>query len=130
MPPLPWTTVSRVDPDTECTAMASRLPLRSHLRIPGFLRRTLAIRGQLSRAPGLVGYSLNAQLLHKTFWTLSAWTDRTALEQFAAADPHRSATASIRPAMLPTTFVFWTVRAGDLPLSWEEARRRIEASDS
>jgi hypothetical protein len=125
MPPLPWTTISEVDADTDTVVMASRLPLRSYLKVPGFLRRTLQIRKQLAHAPGLVGYALDAQLFRKTFWTVSAWTSREALEQFAGANPHHTATASIRPDMLPTTFVFWTAPAGDLPIAWAEVRRRV-----
>ncbi len=130
MPPLPWTKTSEVDADTETVIMASRLPLRSYYKVPGFLRRTLTIRRQLAHAPGLVGYSLDAQLFRKTFWTLSAWTSREALEAFARADPHRSATASIRPHMDPTTFTFWTARAADLPIPWPEVRRRINEANS
>lgn len=125
MPPLPWTTISEVDADTATVVMASRLPLRSYRKVPGFLRRTLQIRKQLAHAPGLVGYALDAQLFRKTFWTVSAWTSREALEQFAGADPHHTATDSIRPDMLPTTFVFWTVPAGDLPIAWADVRRRV-----
>jgi hypothetical protein len=108
--------------------MASRLPLRSHLRIPSFLTATRRIRRQLAAAPGLVGYALDAKLLGKTFWTVSAWHSREQLEAFAATDPHRRDVARIRPNMEPTTFVFWTATAGDLPIAWDEVRRRIEAA--
>lgn len=67
--------------------MASRLPLRGYRYIPGFLRWTLWIRGQLAEAPGLVGYSLDAKLFRRTFWTLSAWTSREAVEEFGGAGP-------------------------------------------
>jgi hypothetical protein len=67
---------------------------------------------------GLIGYSLNAQLLRKT------------LEQFARTDPHHGDTDKVRPAMLPTTFVFWSARADDLPIGWDEVRRRIDEERS
>ena len=82
--------------------------------------------GQLSDAPGLVGYSLDAHLFRKTFWTLSAWTGQDAMEAFVRADPHAEGMAAIRPHMAESTFVFWTVTAGELPVTWDEARRRIE----
>lgn len=126
MPALPWFRISTVDPATELTVMASRLPLRHYRHIPGFLRWTLRIRGQLSGAPGLVGYSLDAHLFRKTFWTLSAWTGQDAMEAFVRADPHAEGMAAIRPHMAESTFVFWTVTAGELPVTWDEARRRIE----
>jgi hypothetical protein len=125
MPALPWKRNEAVDPDTEVTVMASRLPLRSHLRIPRFLTATLRIRRQLSAAPGLIGYALDAKLLDKTFWTVSAWQSREQLEAFAAADPHRRDVSKIRPQMEPTTFVFWSAKASDLPIGWNEVRSRI-----
>ena len=128
MPALPWKRIGEVGPDTELTVMASRLPLRSHLRIPGFLRATMRIRRQLAEAPGLVGYALDAKLFAKTFWTVSAWRSNEQLEAFAATDPHRSDVEKVRSRMEPTTFVFWTAAAGDLPIGWDEVRRRIEAA--
>ena len=69
MPALPWTQRQEVDPSREYVAMASRLPLERRRSIPGFLRDALAIRRQLARADGLVGYALDTELAHKTFWT-------------------------------------------------------------
>ncbi len=125
MPALPWATLANPESSTPCVVMASRLPLRSYRHIPAFLVRSEAIRRQLATAPGLLGYSLHADLARKTFWTLSAWTDRAALMRFNAADPHRSAAQATRPVMQPPTFVFWTATAGDLPIAWPEARRRL-----
>jgi hypothetical protein len=125
MPALPWVHVGEVDADASCTVMASRLPLRSYRRIPSFIRATLRIRGQLAAAEGLVGYSLDAHVLSKTFWTLSAWRDQEALERFARGEPHRSVMAAIRPHMNPTTFVAWTTTGSDLPVKWETAREKV-----
>ncbi|HET9547854.1 MAG TPA: hypothetical protein VFP09_09560 [Desertimonas sp.] len=127
MPALPWKRLESVDAATELTVMASRLPLRSHLHLPGFLTATLRIRRQLAEAPGVVGYALDAKLWAKTFWTVSAWRSREHLEAFAATDPHRGDVDGIRPHMNPTTFVFWTAPASDLPITWAEVRRRIES---
>ena len=126
MPALPWSRISTVDPATEVTVMATRLPLRRYRHIPAFLRWTLRIRGQLADAPGLVGYSLDAHLLHKTFWTLSAWTDQEAMGAFVRTDPHRSAMEAIRPHMDRSSFVSWTVTGADLPVTWSDTRRRVE----
>jgi hypothetical protein len=128
VPALPWTTVSTVEPDTSLTVMASTLPLRSYVRIPRFLLWTMRIRAQLARSPGLFGYALDAQLLRKTFWTVSAWTGPPELGRFNRADPHAAAVAAIRPGMRPTTFVTWTCTAGDLPIRWPEARERLASA--
>jgi hypothetical protein len=126
MPKLPWTAVTDVAPDTEVVVMASRLPLRRYRHIPGFLAATLRIRRQLAGAPGLVGYTLDARLLRKEFWTLSAWTDRSALRAFDRADPHKGSVEGIRQHMAPTTFVTWTATGADVPVGWDEATRRVE----
>ena len=130
MPALPWKRIGEVGADTELTVMASRLPLRSRSRIPAFLSATLRIRRQLAEAPGLVGYALDAKLWRRTFWTVSAWQEREQLEAFAATDPHRRDVGKIRSHMDPTTFVFWTAMASELPITWNEVRRRIEAASS
>ena len=127
MPPLPWTRISTVEPATELTVMASRLPLRAYRHIPGFLRWTLRIRRQLAQSYGLVGYSLDAHLLTKTFWTVSAWTGRAEIEAFVRQEPHAVGMAAIKPNMGGPSFVFWTVRADELPVRWKEVRQRVEA---
>ena len=137
MPPLPWSRISTVDPGTEVTVVATRLPLRSYRHIPGFLRWTLRIRRQLAQGPsgpgsgaatsGLVGYSLDAHLLRKTFWTVSAWTGQAEIEAFVHQDPHAAGMVAIRPHMGESTFVFWTATAEDLPIRWADVRRRVEA---
>ena len=118
--PLPWKSFSEVDPAHEYVVMASRLPLRSFWRIPGFLRQTMAIRQQLATANGLVGYALLAQPLQKRFFTLSAWRIEADLRAFARAQPHADIAGSLRPHMAPTRFVFWTAPGTDLPITWDE----------
>jgi len=129
MPALPWTTFSPSDPDREYVVMASRLPLARYRDTPAFLRATMAIRAQLARASGLIGYSLDAHLTRKIFYTVSAWDSQDALDAFSRAEPHRSRVGVIRPRMRPTTFTFWTVRGADLPISWTEARRHIAEAE-
>jgi hypothetical protein len=67
MPALPWVTRQPLESDRTYVVMSSKLPLQRSLSIPRFMRYTLAIRKQLSRASGLVGYSLDADLAHRTF---------------------------------------------------------------
>jgi hypothetical protein len=109
--------------------MASRLPLRRYRHIPRFLRHTMAIRRQLAATAGLIGYALDARLRDKTFWTVSAWTDRGKLAAFNRANPHRGSVTAIRPAMGRTTFVTWTCDPTDLPIRWDEVRQRINQAE-
>jgi len=127
MPALPWIKTDTPEPDATLTVMASRLPLRSHRDIPRFLRHTWLVQRQLVRSPGLIGYSLDAHLLGKTFWTVSAWSSRPDLGAFDRSGPHHAAKDAIRPTMQPSTFVMWTCPPEHLPISWDEVRERIEA---
>ncbi|HJR50319.1 MAG TPA: hypothetical protein VJ794_04385 [Gemmatimonadales bacterium] len=128
MPALPWINVETPAHDVDLTIMASKLPLRSHRHVPRFLWHTWLVHRQLARSPGLVAYSLDARLLDKTFWTVSAWKTRPDLGGFDRSGPHRAAKDAIRPAMLPSTFVMWRCRADALPPTWQEVRGRIEAA--
>ena len=131
MPALPWVQVSEPDRERTYVAMASRLPLRRYADLPSFMRATWRVRRQLATAEGLIGYSLDAKPLAKTFWTLSAWRDQESLDGFARAQPHLDLMAAIRPRMKPTTFVTWTSTGSEIPLRWETARQRVstEAGD-
>jgi hypothetical protein len=120
MPALPWVQRQVVQPDRHYVAMASRLPLKAYRFIPGFLRDTLRIRRQLADTAGLIGYSLNAQLTRKTFWTFSVWVDRASLDTFAAADPHHQIIVRLRPRMRESRFEFFELSGGDLPKTWDQ----------
>jgi hypothetical protein len=128
MPALPWVRRQDVSPDREYTAMASRLPLRAYRSIPRFLRDTLRIRRQLATTSGLVGYTLRADLMRKTFWTFSVWTDEASLRAFAAADPHREITRGLRARMGQSRFEFFSVRGADLPPKWGDIEMRVHGA--
>jgi heme-degrading monooxygenase HmoA len=123
---LPWTVPNPAVPGTLAYAMASRFEVRSAGNVPGFLIKALSAWRQVRSAPGALGASLLARPLHKTFYTLSAWESRDALATFARTQPHRSIMTSLRPAMRASTFTFWEVPADNLPLTWEEAIRRLD----
>jgi hypothetical protein len=125
MPTVPWRRVVAPQPETEYLVMASRLPLRQLTKVPRFMGLTLSVVRQLERSEGLVGYSLRAHPLAKTFWTLSAWTDDAALSRFARELPHRAVIATLRPDMDPTRFVTWTCRGSELPVPWDDAVQRL-----
>lgn len=125
MPTLPWMNLETAEPDGDVLVMASRLEVRSLRDVPGFLLASLALLKQARRSPGAHGASLKADLTKRTFWTLSAWRDKKALESYAAAEPHASTMRGKRGVMRDSTFVFWTVKGTDLPIGWADAQRRI-----
>ena len=111
-------------------AMASRLPLKRRRSIPGFLRDALAIRRQLARADGMVGYALDAELARKTFWTFSVWDDQASLDAFASSDPHRAIIRRLRPLMGPTYFEFFQIPGSDLPLTWDQMKAPVRGTQT
>src|SRR5688572_1900649 len=125
MPPLPWRTTLPALPHQEYLVMASRLPLRSHRTIPRFLGLTVSVARQLEGASGLVGYSLLAQPMRKTFWTLSAWTDRDALDAFVRTMPHLAVMRKLRTHMGHTRFITWMAPGAALPIAWDDAIERL-----
>jgi hypothetical protein len=127
MPALPWITAQTPGSRVELTVVATRLPLRSHRDTPRFMWHTVRILRQLGREDDLIGYSLLAELPRKTFWTVSAWDSRSGLGRFDRGKPHKGAKDSMRPSMLPSTIAIWTCASSEVPVSWQEVRRRIEA---
>ena len=128
-PPLPWVRLQDPSPDREYVVLASYLPLNRLRQVPRFFRYTQAIRGQLQRTEGAVGYSLRAKVLRRDFWTLSVWESEEALRAFVPADPHGGVMRSLVPQMGPTKFVRWKAHGSQVPPSWEEADRRLSAEE-
>jgi heme-degrading monooxygenase HmoA len=110
--------------------MASRLPLKRHRSIPGFLCDALAIRRQLARAEGMVGFALDAEVARKTFWTFSVWEDQASLDAFASSDPHLAITRRLRPLMGRTRFEFFPIPGSDLPLTWDRMKAPVRSQQT
>lgn len=132
MPTLPWSTAK--GPPLEDTAdlvvMASWLQLRSMRDVPAFLWAALRIRRQMLDSPGVLGVSLIAKPVKRTFWTLSAWRDQAALSATVGRQPHRDVMKRFHPKLAGSRFITWTAPASALPPSWPEALRRLDGPDS
>ena len=129
-PPLPWRASTRIDPEATYTVTITRLPLARHIRIPAVMRQTVRIVRALARADGLVGYSLKADLVRKTFWTVSAWESDAALRAFASSDVHRTAMRRVGPHMAEPQIETLSVTGRELPLPWADIRGRLDAPRS
>ncbi|MFF5160935.1 DUF3291 domain-containing protein [Streptomyces sp. NPDC000348] len=127
MPTLGWITPHPAPPRTRVFVMASRFELNSLSDVPRFLIHSLRSWSQVKTARGVYGASLVAQPFRRTFFTLSAWEDRGTLYAYAKTDPHGEAMRSMRPACRRSTFVYWETDSADLPISWDEAKRRLDA---
>ena len=85
----------------------------------------MRIRRQLAASPGLVGYSLLAELGAKTFWTVSIWEDEAALRAFAAAEPHRSVMRRVAGADGRERVPDVHVTGREFPLTWPASKDRL-----
>jgi len=128
MPALPWTTGPYAVGDAQLHVLASTLPLARYRDLPRFLRWTLKIRKQLATADGLAGYSLDAHLLRKTFYTLSAWKDRDAMNRFVHSGQHAAMLADMAGRLGKSTFTESTTPASAVPLDWAAARQCLAAA--
>lgn len=141
---LPWgtasrpVTVSKADSAVDAAAdgaeayvMASKFELTSGWRTPAFLALAIRAWRQARRSSGVLGVTLRAQPLRLSYWTLSAWTGKDALDAFARAEPHRTIMRRVRPWAKTATFRFWTADATQLAPDrlWAEAERRISAPE-
>jgi len=122
---LPWTSRGEMQPGPEYLVMASHLPLKRLTGTMRFFRAVSAIRRQLARADGLVGYTLRAKPLARDYWTLSVWEDETALHAFMRSQPHAGLMSALRPLMGPTKFITWKIRAADGHPSLTGALQRL-----
>ncbi|MFB6615969.1 DUF3291 domain-containing protein [Streptomyces sp. NPDC085524] len=130
MPDIPWSTPTQAGPDAEVYVMASRFETATLIGALKFFLKAPGIIGQIRKAPGAHGTALRARVFSRTFLTLSAWEDRDALYRFARSEPHRSSSRAASAYMKESAFTFWTVRASELPIGWEEAERRLAEEKS
>jgi hypothetical protein len=126
MPASPWKSYATADPNREYLVLGSYLPLQRFSATLRFARRVAEVRRQLTRAKGLVGYSMLGRPWARQYWTLSVWEDENALQAFVAEHPHVDIMSAIAPDMGRTRFVRWQVQGSALPPPWSEALRRIE----
>lgn len=123
---LPWQAFAEPDPDRDYLVLASYLPLKRLRSTPRFFRYARAIRQQLAKADGLVGYTLKAQPLRREYFTLSMWEDERALSRFVEAKPHVDIMAGLRGHMGKTSFRQWSTKGSGAPPDWSAAHRRLE----
>jgi heme-degrading monooxygenase HmoA len=114
-----------LEPDREYVVLASSIPPLSRSSTRRLFNGASAVRKQLSKTDGVVGFSLLARPLQKQYATLSIWEDEAALAAFADTSPHRELMADLSPEMAATKFVRWTIRGSDGRPSWSDALRRL-----
>ena len=125
MPQTPWKSVIAPQPGRPYLALISYLPLRRYRAMPKFFRFTTETMRQPSSSHGLIGYSLDARLLARKFWTLSVWENQQTLSDFVRSLPHARIMQDLAPHLGKTQFAQWQVSAAEIPLDWTSARSRL-----
>jgi heme-degrading monooxygenase HmoA len=120
-----WKSMQAFEVDREYVVLASSIPARRRSSTGRLFRGAGAVRRQLARTDGLVGFSLLARPWRKQYATLSVWVDEDALSAFASASPHRELMARLAPEMGPTKFARWTIAGSDGRPSWRDALDRL-----
>lgn len=129
MPTLPWIPAGQAAPVSEVVVMASRFRVGGLRHVLPFFVDSLRVLAQMRKADGAIGVSLVAHPLRREFATLSAWRDRAALDVAVRGEPHLTVMRRHRAAMAASTFRFWVTPTESLPLTWEEADRRLATAD-
>src|ERR1700737_3721293 len=109
MPARPWQSLDQAELQRDYLVQLSYLPLIRYRSLLRFGRWLLAIQKQLSQTKGVIGYSLLARPLKREFWTLSAWSDGSALRDFVRTGAHVRAMSALRGHMGQTVFIEWTL---------------------
>ncbi len=119
-----WKHLSTVRPDQGYLAMLTYIGLKKYRTIARFLGHSNRVEAQLSKTKGLIGYSLRAKLMQRSFWTLSVWESEEALQAFVREGFHRGAMNVLAPDTIRPNFVRWKIKGIACPPSWDEALRR------
>lgn len=123
---LPWATLRPPERGREYVVLVSVLRLTSFRTVPAFFSYSNRIQGQLKRSPGLIGFSLNAHLLRKMFWTLSVWESPEAIADFVNESPHREIMAALKGKIRDPRFIQWRISGFQCPPTWAHAFQMAE----
>jgi heme-degrading monooxygenase HmoA len=121
----PWKSLQPLEDDREYVVLATSIPPRSRGSTGRLFRGARAVRKQLERTRGVVGFSMLARPLGKQYATLSVWVDEAALAAFAHDSPHGELMGALAPEMGATKFVRWTIKGVEGRPSWSEALRQL-----
>jgi len=104
----------------------TRLRLRSIRFLPGFLIYASRSLRQCKRMPGFGGGSLLADR-KLTFWTMTLWTDQSAMRAYVASGAHLKAMPKLRHWCDEASLVHWT-QNHPTPPTWPEAAGRMRTA--
>lgn len=105
-------------------ALLGRVRLSSIRVLLPFVRYGLRIDHQLRDTPGIVGYRIAVDIFGLTFYHLSAWIDRPALDAFVHSSPHRNAMEEFADRLGSTAFRRWMVNGNQVPMYFDREWHR------
>lgn len=93
-----------------------------------FFKDTKAVLATIADQPGLVGYAVRFEIFGRQAWTMTAWKDEASLAAFMRSPAHREAVRRSGETAQNIRFASVAMPLRALPMSWDEARRRLEAA--
>lgn len=111
----------------EYVASSTLLALRPET-VQDFIASVTAMIPVLMANPGLVGFSTAQSAKCGTARTLTVWRDEMAMMTFVTSDEHVAGMAKAGEYSTTGTVTSWKVKRADVPIPWETAMARIEAS--
>jgi heme-degrading monooxygenase HmoA len=103
--------------------VVTRLRLRDPVFFDDFFAGAVAVTEQAQRSEGNLGADVLAEA-NNTYWTRTAWRDRTVMNAFVGGEPHLRIMGRIDEWCDEATFADWEQADGELP-DWQEGHARI-----
>lgn len=113
--------------DTSVLVVVSSTEHRPGMR-GEFFKDTKAVLATMENQPGLLGYAVRFEIFGKRAWTMTAWKDEASLTTFVRSPAHREAVRRSGETAQNIRFASVEMPFGALPMSWKEARRRLDAA--
>ncbi len=126
MSKIKWVRLSEWEQCGQGLVVVTELRLRRLGSTVRFLTETRRVEAQLREADRVIAYSLRAKPLQRTYWTLSLWPDKAALEQFLGGDPHRRIMTDLQPIMARVRTKSLEIVAEEIPETWEQAVQYLD----
>ena len=128
--PLKKTTLAReggLAPDRPVLVVVSATEHRPGMR-GEFFKDTKAVLATMGDQPGLLGHAVRFEIFGNKAWTMTAWKDEASLTAFVRSPAHREAVRRSGETAQNIRFASVEMPLGALPMSWDEARRLVDAA--
>lgn len=83
------------------------------------------IDASLETQEGLIASSKRTEIFGSRSWTMTVWKDRDSLRKFLASEAHVAAANDVHRMVQRGRFATFVLAAGDLPLDWQTAEKRL-----